>query len=251
MKNLFVMIGCLVLAACGGSVQVVKNPPPVVQTYTGPAGYYTYENPSTGESGKLLLAPNGFFYSETSVPQCIMLQTGSITVASDNFTISGAEVSVEDQLADNFACTGNTNLTIGGDVIVGQELDFNTSDGGDIEWVYDPSTSQETASLTKIAGQYQTEDGTVLNINVDGTIDAQDSTTGCVISGTVVVPNSAVNVYAVTFTFNNCTGSSAILNGKTANGYYAYDYDNNLLFGGASLIYQGATYIVEGEVQKL
>lgn len=257
MKSTLLCALALMLAACGGggsnaSAPVVNDPaPPVVQTYSGPAGYYTYENANTGMSGRLLLAPDGTFYSETSIPQCIMLQTGKITVASDNYTVNGSEVSVVDGLADNFACNGNANLTIEGSWINGEELDFYPSDGTDIEWEYNPLVSQDVTSLARVAGQYKVGDGTVITIHTDGSLDAQDAVTACVISGTVSVPNSAVNVYAVAFTFENCNTDNSMLNGKTVTGYYALDYDDNTLFGGASLQYNGTTIIVEGEAQKI
>lgn len=257
MKSTLLCALVLMLTACGGgggsaSTPVASQPtPPVVQSYSGPAGYYTYENASTGMSGRLLLAPDGSFYSETSIPQCMMLQTGSIKVASDNYTVSGSEVSLVNKLAQSQACGGNTSLTIDGSIIIGDELDFYPSDGTDIEWKYDSSVSQDVTSLARISGQYKVTDGTVINIHTDGTLDAQDATTGCVINGTVAIPNSGVNVYAVSFTFDNCTGDSSVLNGKTASGFYAVDYNDNTLFGGASMQLNGNTIVVESEAQKI
>lgn len=256
MKSTLLCVLVLMLTACGGGGSgsaPVNQPitPPVVQTYTGPAGYYTYENSSTGMSGRLLLAPDGSFYSDTSIPQCMMLQIGSIKVASDNYTVTGSEVSLVNRLAQSQACTGNISLTIDGSVIIGEELNFYPSDGTNIVWKYNPSVSRDVTSLTRISGQYKVADGTVINIHTDGTLDAQDATTGCVINGTVAVPNSGVNVYAVSFTFDNCIGDSSVLNGKTASGFYAVNYDNNTLFGGASMQLNGRIIVVEGEAQKI
>lgn len=257
MKSTLLCALVLMLSACGGSGGGTSTPvvnqqtPPVVQTYSGPAGYYTYENSSTGKSGQFLLAPDGTFFSETSVPQCQMLQTGTITVASDNFTISGTEVSLVNRLAQFQACTGDVSLTFDGSVIAGDEIDLDTSDGVEIEWLYNPDVSTETASLAKLAGQYRVEDGTVFNVLSNGSVDAQDAITGCTINGTVTVPNSAVNVYAVSLTLANCTGGYAYLNGITAKGYYAFNYNNNTIFGGVSTQHNGATVIIEGEAQKI
>ena len=78
------------------------------------------------------------------------------------------------------------------------------------------------SSLARIAGNFQGISA-VLNIIGDGTIFAQDAVTGCIINGQVSIIDAAFNAYDFGFTYSNCLGQAAILNGSTFNGIAALD----------------------------
>ena len=75
------------------------------------------------------------------------------------------------------------------------------------------------SSLSAIAGNY-TDPSTNATVSVDssGVIFSQDPVTGCVINGMISIINASYDVYDVSYSFANCTGSSAFLNGTTATG---------------------------------
>lgn len=84
------------------------------------------------------------------------------------------------------------------------------------------------SSLATISGTYKDlATGTVLTINTDGTVFAQDATTGCVINGTVSIINPSYNVYGIEVSYANCTGSLTTLNGATLAGFAALDNTNS------------------------
>ena len=80
------------------------------------------------------------------------------------------------------------------------------------------------SSLATISGTYNDlATGTVFTINGDGTVFAQDATTGCVINGTVSIINPSYNVYGIEVSYAGCTGSLTLLNGVTLAGLAALD----------------------------
>jgi len=80
------------------------------------------------------------------------------------------------------------------------------------------------SSLATISGTYRdSATGTAFTINADGTVFAQDATTGCVINGTVSIINPSYDVYGIEVSYASCTGSLIPLNGVTLAGLAALD----------------------------
>jgi len=80
------------------------------------------------------------------------------------------------------------------------------------------------SSLATISGMYKdSATGTVFTVSADGTVFAQDATTGCVINGTVSIINPSYNVYGIEVSYASCTGSLIPLNGLTLAGLAALD----------------------------
>ena len=78
------------------------------------------------------------------------------------------------------------------------------------------------ASLTAISGNYTDQSsGDVVSITSAGDVTWQDATTGCVGNGTVSVTNPNNSVYQVQFTYANCQGQYASLNGGQFTGLAA------------------------------
>ena len=78
------------------------------------------------------------------------------------------------------------------------------------------------SSLATIAGIYQGPKA-VLNIAGDGTVFSQEPGTGCVVNGQVNIIDSAFNAYDLEFTYSNCTGTDAAMNGASFAGIALID----------------------------
>ncbi|MDE2137115.1 MAG: hypothetical protein KGJ68_06730 [Gammaproteobacteria bacterium] len=85
------------------------------------------------------------------------------------------------------------------------------------------SLSGSGASLNAVSASY-TDSGGVAAITIDGSglMSGQDGN-GCVLSGSLSVSDSSVDLYQVTFTFQSCTGNYAVLNGVEFTGLAALD----------------------------
>jgi len=81
---------------------------------------------------------------------------------------------------------------------------------------------ERDSSLATIAGNFQGITS-VLNIAGDGTIFAQDAATGCVVNGQVSIIDAAYGAYDFEFTYSNCLGQAAILNGSSFSGIAVLD----------------------------
>jgi len=247
MKQVIACLSLLALAACGGggSTPVASDPtptPPVVQAYSGPAGYYTFSNSSTGESGHLVVAPDGSIFFDENQNNCYTLAYGSLTLGSYQYTGSAT-------LSPQGGCAAPQVLPLSGDWILQSEIDMYGQDGSDVEWDYNEAVSVQPAELQTLAGKYQFSDGTNLTINVDGSLTATDF--ACTITGDVTIPNSGVNVYELTFRFSGCTGENANLNGITGKGLFSLDSNDNQLVGGVAAIVGGNTVVLFGTAELM
>jgi hypothetical protein len=76
------------------------------------------------------------------------------------------------------------------------------------------SYASGTASLATVSGNYTDQSsGDVVSITSAGDVTWQDATTGCVGNGTISVTNPNNSVYQVQFSYENCQGQYASLNG--------------------------------------
>lgn len=79
------------------------------------------------------------------------------------------------------------------------------------------------ASLTIIAGMYETPAGSILNIASDGVIFIQDAVSGCVTNGQVRITLTNTNIYFYEYGIDNCIGPNAIWNGSSFSGLAVLD----------------------------
>lgn len=110
--------------------------------------------------------------------------------------------------------------TLSGSVTSGDALNANvafTTDGGTAvsgTWSLSfDALSSGGSSLAAISGNYT--DGTtgaVVSISGAGQMTSQDSTTGCVLNGTVSTTASSVDIYQVAYNYESCSGAYAGLN---------------------------------------
>ena len=96
-------------------------------------------------------------------------------------------------------------------------LTFTTNGGtaltGTWSLNYQPE-STDASSTSAISGNY-TDPSTdaVLAINTNGVMTSQSATTGCVLNGSVSTNDGTTDVYEVAYSYGNCTGAHAVLNG--------------------------------------
>ncbi len=105
--------------------------------------------------------------------------------------------------------------------------DGGTASTGTLNLTYD-SLYAVASSLSAVAGNYtDTARGTTVSINASGAINSQDPATLCVLSGQVSIINAQYNAYAVSLTYANCVGSSAVLNGVQFTGLASLNNASN------------------------
>lgn len=122
---------------------------------------------------------------------------------------------------------GTVNGTVASGSTLMLTLSFTTNGGSLLSdnWSLTYSTlSTSGSSLSTLAANYtDTASGSVLSISANGVMSGQDATTGCVLNGTATIINSAYDIYQVSLTYANCTGSYAVLNGVPLTGVAVLD----------------------------
>jgi hypothetical protein len=103
------------------------------------------------------------------------------------------------------------------------KTDNGTSVSGAISLSFN-SLYNVASSLAAISGNY-TDPGTgdVYSVSSSGVISWQDAMTGCVGNGTISIINASYNAYRVQFSYGNCTGAAAVLNGVAFSGLASLD----------------------------
>lgn len=128
--------------------------------------------------------------------------------------------------------------TLTGTVTASESLDltlqFNTSASMAISGTWNLSfltLSTSGATLAKISGSYtDAVTGASVTISATGALSAQSATSGwsgCVLTGTVSVPDANYDVYDVSYTYASCTGDWAALNGVTFTGLALLNSNNS------------------------
>jgi len=135
------------------------------------------------------------------------------------------------QLGDTFA-DGTTvaDCTFSGTIIERQSLamteNCTTAAGLQIQEMlslnFDTLYNRD-ASLEIIAGMYETQVGSILNITSDGVIFVQDAVSGCVANGQASITLSNANTYFYEYRIDNCIGPNAIWNGSGFSGLAVLD----------------------------
>lgn len=87
---------------------------------------------------------------------------------------------------------------------------------------YDPRY-ERSSSLEQVAGNYQLDFGSVLNIAGDGMIFSQDGRTGCMTIGEVKIIDPRFNVYEIEMIFIECPGVDRLVYHETLFGIAMLD----------------------------
>ncbi len=144
--------------------------------------------------------------------------TGSVQVAGSNLVTA---VDGYTNFGTAFSDGSTYGIgTLNGTVVTGTSItatlsfttNGNTAVSGSWSLAYQP-VSNNASSTGALAGNY-TDNSTsaVLSINSNGVM-SESATNSCMLNGSVSTNDTAHDLYEVTFTYDNCTGTSAALNG--------------------------------------
>lgn len=125
-----------------------------------------------------------------------------------------------------FSGTVTTGATISG------SLQFATINNTAIDSTWSltfNSLYNNASSLSTISGTYTDSSAAVTNgrdpltgssvmVSSSGVLYAQGSTNDCVLNGTITITNASYDLYQVSYSLANCTGSYAVLNGVQFSG---------------------------------
>jgi len=76
------------------------------------------------------------------------------------------------------------------------------------------SQSNSGSSAAAVSANYtDTVTGAVLSITSNGDMTEQNASNGCVLNGSMSTTDSSLDIYEVAYSFGNCTGTYAVLNG--------------------------------------
>ncbi len=128
--------------------------------------------------------------------------------------------------------TGTFSGTFSSGSTISGTLQFTTADDTGISstWSLTFDSLYNTASsLSAVSGTYTDNlagvsdgldplSGSSVTISSSGVLYAQGSTDGCVANGTISVTNASYDLYQVSYTFADCSGSYAVLNGVQFSG---------------------------------
>lgn len=128
--------------------------------------------------------------------------------------------------------TGTFSGTVESGSAISGSLQFATvgSTTIDSDWSLTFNSVYNTASsLTTVSGTYtggaaavsnglDPLNGSSVTVSSSGALYAQGSSSGCVANGSITVTDPSYNLYQVSYSFANCTGSYAVLNGVQFSG---------------------------------
>jgi hypothetical protein len=223
------LIGCL--TACGGGgdggTTATASAPPAPPTNASPGGVWNGTDAASGLSITGLVTETGeFHFLRSDGIQYFGTMTVTGNAATANFT---GVVPAGYQYPDgSLTGTGTLTGTIQARTSISGTASFTTARGAaspssNLTLSFNPIYNR-SSSLSAIAGNYRDPDtNSVINVNSNGVIFAQDAVTGCVINGSAAIVNASYNAYRLEYNFSGCRGSRAYLNGTTARGLGGLD----------------------------
>jgi len=144
---------------------------------------------------------------------------GSVQISGNNLA---ATVSGYTDFSSSFGDGSNAGIgTLNGTVTTGSTLSAAltfTTDGGTMvsgTWSLKfEAQSNDASSTGAVSGNYTDNvTGTVLSINNSGVMTSQNAHNGCVLNGSISTSDATHDIYEVAFSYGNCTGTYAVLNG--------------------------------------
>ena len=122
---------------------------------------------------------------------------------------------------------GTLNGTVANGSTLTLSLSFTTNAGTSETGSWNLTFSTLTnsgSSLSTISANYtDTASGSVISISGNGVMTGQNPANSCVVNGMITVINSSYDIYQVSLTYENCTGSYAVLNGLQLTGLAVFN----------------------------
>ena len=112
---------------------------------------------------------------------------------------------------------GTLNGTVSTGSSIAATLTFTTNGNTAISGTWSLSFAAESnnaSSTSAVSGNYtDTVTGAVLAISSNGVMTSQNASNSCVLNGSISTDDSTHNIYEVAYSFENCTGTYASVNG--------------------------------------
>jgi hypothetical protein len=156
---------------------------------------------------------------------------GTVVSSGNSITanITGATEWGDEFLDGSTSGTGTISGSISERRSISATSTFTTTAGtrttGTISLTYDPLYDRDS-SLATVAGNYTNafEPGAdAINVSGSGVLFGQIPAWGCVVNGQVDTIDTRYNAYDIEFTYSNCWGPYAVLNGSTFSGIGTLD----------------------------
>lgn len=111
--------------------------------------------------------------------------------------------------------TLNGAVTTGGSITATLSFTTNggTAIGGSWSLNYQALSNNGSSTATLSANYTDSVTGAVLSITSNGDMTEQNASNGCVLNGSISTNDSSHDIYEVAYSFGNCTGTYAVLNG--------------------------------------
>jgi hypothetical protein len=231
-----VMSGAAFLSGCGGGSGAADNQCGsgcANQTSTqGLAGVWSGTDAGTGLAINGIIDESGDFHF---VRADGVQYVGTATATSDSISANIDGYSAVGQAFSDGSTSGSGSISGSLSLRTSMQLtdQFTTANGsstsGSVSLAFNQwSYAGGTASLATVSGNYTDQSsGDVVSITSAGDVTWQDATTGCVGNGTISVTNPNNSVYQVQFSYENCQGQYASLNGGQFTGLAALNTSVN------------------------
>lgn len=148
-----------------------------------------------------------------------VLFVGTVQVSGNTLAVT---VDGYSDFPTNFSDGSNYGIgTLNGSVTTASTLtgtlSFTTTDNTSItgDWSLDyEALSTAGSSTSMVSGNYtDTATGAVLSITSTGVMTSQNGSNGCVLNGSISTADATTDVYEVAYSYADCTGADAVLNG--------------------------------------
>jgi hypothetical protein len=118
--------------------------------------------------------------------------------------------------------SGTLNGTVMSGSTLSATLTFSTAGNTAMDGTWSlnfQALSNHGSSLAAISGNYRdTASNTVLSVNSDGAMTSQDPVNHCVLNGSITTHDGAHDIYEVSYSYGDCSGAAAALNGVEFSG---------------------------------
>lgn len=217
----------LVLAACGGGSGDMAATP---ASNASPGGIWTGTDSISGLPVEGIVEESGVFrFIRSDGVQYVGTAATSGNTVSANFD-GYAEFGTE--FADGSTHgAGSLSGTIVARTSISVSTQFRTDAGTNSTGTLTLTFSalyDVASSLSTVSGNYQDPDtGDIISVTSSGQVSWQDPATACVGNGMVSLINASYNAYGIQFSYSNCTGAAAVLNGVQFSGLATLNSDTN------------------------
>lgn len=213
LRNAGAALAALILLSCNSTID---NGGSGTVTDGSPVGVWVGSDSVSGQSVSAYINSAG---QATFIRSDGVQFDGSVQISGNNLA---ATVSGYTDFSSTFSDGSNAGIgTLNGTVTTGNSLSATltfTTDGGTMitgTWSLNfEAQSNDASSTGAVSGNYTDNvTGTVLSINNSGGMTSQNANNGCVLNGSISTSDATHDIYEVAFSYGNCTGTYAVLNG--------------------------------------